>query len=591
MKTGIIYPPLSFPISPYMSMTLLAGQLKQSGFDVNCIDLNAEFYSDICKKDILKKSLKKSENIIKEYTKSSSEAFDNLEREEKVNQIKYLYVKSELIKNKKTYSSIAKNISSDLKILKSKKDFYNPEKFKQALEGVKNAVNLFFLPYTPAVSKAINLKKQIFKFNYEDIKYQTVSKLINPYIEYFREKTQKGFFSRYSLLFITVSFAEQLLPALTLARILKKYTNIKIVIGGNYITRIKDGFIKNPEIFDLYLDGLICCDGEESVIEYAKYHKGKLNISEVSNLIYKNSDNQIVQNETKIYTDIENRALQCFDGIDFKKYFAPEIEISIQTSKGCYWNRCSFCDYSFGKPFYASYSPDKLINELKYYKNKFGVTLFEITDEALRPDFFEKVADKIIEENLKVNLYCFFRLEHNLTPELMNKFKRAGVKAIQWGYEAASERIMKLMNKGIDVENRLNILRYSSDAGIWNRVFAIACFPTETEEELLQTIDVIKTNRDIFHSFIIYKFVLGKHCYISKNLTNFNINITEEEEDFSAINQTFAENYTDRVRQKYSELIRNEKNIFRLDVHPDEYLLYYLSHYSKSDLIGMYKNN
>ena len=122
---------------------------------------------------------------------------------------------------------------------------------------------------------------------------------------------------------------------------MKESKNIKIVIGGNYITRVKAELIKYPELFDLYVDAILPYDGEVSVVEYAKYLNSKMLISDVSGLIWRNEYGSIVENKVQIYGNIENRAVQCFDGLDFSKYLVPEIEISVQASKGCYWNKCT----------------------------------------------------------------------------------------------------------------------------------------------------------------------------------------------------------------------------------------------------------
>lgn len=81
-----------------------------------------------------------------------------------------------------------------------------------------------------------------------------------------------------------------------------------------------------------------------------------------------------------------------------------------------------------------------------------------------------------------------------------------------WGLESGSDRIMKLINKGIKLDKRLEILKNSSDSGIWNFCYIFFGFPSETEEEGLQTIEMIESNTDIIHSYGRSVFTLNKHA-------------------------------------------------------------------------------
>ena len=64
---------------------------------------------------------------------------------------------------------------------------------------------------------------------------------------------------------------------------------------------------------------------------------------------------------------------------------------------------------------------------------------------------------------------------------------KAGARLFLWGYECHSPRIMEMMNKGIDVEKRLDILSDARDAGIWNNGLFIFGYPTETIDEIRDT--------------------------------------------------------------------------------------------------------
>ena len=52
-KILFIFPPVASPVSPYLSLPLLAGQLETAGFDVTCLDLSVDFFDYVLDKKFL----------------------------------------------------------------------------------------------------------------------------------------------------------------------------------------------------------------------------------------------------------------------------------------------------------------------------------------------------------------------------------------------------------------------------------------------------------------------------------------------------------------------------------------------------------
>ena len=67
-KILFIFPPVSSPVSPYLSTPLLAGQLKAFGYDVTCLDLSLEFFDYVLSKDFLLTSYKKAKKMLPSLT-------------------------------------------------------------------------------------------------------------------------------------------------------------------------------------------------------------------------------------------------------------------------------------------------------------------------------------------------------------------------------------------------------------------------------------------------------------------------------------------------------------------------------------------
>jgi radical SAM superfamily enzyme YgiQ (UPF0313 family) len=89
--------------------------------------------------------------------------------------------------------------------------------------------------------------------------------------------------------------------------------------------------------------------------------------------------------------------------------------------------------------------------------------------------------------------------------ELLTKMKKAGCNSIKIGIETGSERILKLINKGASLDQARNAAKLLRKAGIhWTAYFMMG-LPTETKEEIYQTLQFMKELNPDFASLSVYE--------------------------------------------------------------------------------------
>lgn len=585
MKALLIFPPQAYPANPYLSVPLLAGQLKNAGYDVTTIDLNVKFFNDILNAKYL--------SCVYEDIKRIPQEIQNKIKSKQINEdqdcYKYLAEKQTLIQkylessSKKAEYAI-KYVDQAVKTYKTQ-DFYNPDLFSKAFRIISYATDLISMKYFPMRINFGDYYNKYFTMNYKDILFQTSTNDINIYIDYYKEHLPSLNLNNYDIIFISVPYPNQIVAAFTLARYLRENTTAKLCIGGNTITRIAESFKKHKDFFSIFCNYILIGEAEQSIVDVMKYLDGEIDISSVSGLIYMKNGN-IVSNPIIPYTNIDNSAEIYLDDYNFTDYFIPEIVLPIQIAKGCYWGKCAFCDFFHGKPTYLPKKIDTVIKEIEKAKEKYGIDKFEITDEAIPPEYYFEFADKLIEKQLNIKFFSMARLEDLYTKDNLQKLYKAGLRLLNWGYEAASERILKQMNKGINPKNRLTILKNSSDSLIWNRVSFIFGFPGETLEEGMMTVNTIKDNLSIIHSYNAMQFALRRHAQISKEIDKYDIASCSDNEEFSDnINITDKElkeedkkNYIKKVREIYQQ--EHGTRLWRI-LMPTSFMLLYLSKYGR----------
>lgn len=596
MKILFTAVPQWYPASPYLAAALLVGQLKGRGFDAESYDFNIEFFNDILNKDYAKKSLEDAKEFLSsaEFACEASFSDDINEKRKKTFEIRKRivgdYIKFDGEKAERTIEKIDWAMS----VIKTKELFYDPEKLYEAKDIINSALDMASLPYVPSRIMIDNfIANPVMTYDFADVDYQCKNADMNMFLPYFEQKLGEKDFSVYSLINISITDLSQIVPGLTLARLLKEKTDAKICLGGNYIYKIAPDLKKIPEIFSEYCDFFIVGDGEIASVELAEYMCGKRNIGDVHSLVYADENGNVITNKTAPLLDMDNIYYPDFDCFDFGKYLAPEPVLPVQFGKGCYWSKCTFCDFYTGQQKFDTKSVSRAVDEVEFLVNKYGFKHFNFVDEAVPPAFYNAFATELIKRNLKIYYSSFVRLEKAFTADVLQNMYNSGARYMMWGYESESPRIMELMNKGIDLSERKRILADSAKAGIWNVVTFLLGFPTETDEELQSTIDVIYDST-IVDTCVPSNFALKKNA-ILKSKTD-SVDITEFHENgelhisykYSSLSSTMEEVKARRNRFEKKFLEDTADRLWPHTFTEGDYLMFYLTRYGK-DYVKNYR--
>lgn len=536
--TMLVFPPQWTPQNPHFAITSLTGHLRKHGYRVLQRDLNVEFYDHVLTPEFLRKALEK---VKLDYAFLSTEIpLKSLIQEDTFDFYLDALRYEDIDQFFKNYGSLADKLPDlimDAKeTLRDPRRFYNPMLLLDAFFAIDRALDIVSLPYHPA--------KICFNSFEHPLCLNVTASLItyakdtkdNMYYEFYQQAIPEILAEKPDLIGVSINSFSQVLPGLTLALMLKKAIpdGTTLNIGGNFFGRVKDALLKRPEFFEHFCHCLSIGEGEKQNLQLIEALKGDKDLSKVPNILYfDKNENQVKYTYEEAPEKLDNLAFQELEGLPLDLYFSPDRVLCLQTGKGCYWGKCTFCDTDFGKKREVR-SLEHLIDEIKYLKEKYNVRHFEFIDESIDPDYMRKMADRFIEEKLDIRWFCNGRLEEGFTKELMEHLYKSGLTMVLWGFESGSERIMKLINKGVDLKKRYEILKNSKEAGIWNFAYIFFGFPTETAEEAEETINAVINNRDIIHSYGRSVFTLGKHSLLFEEADKYGIfDIVEDSEELS----------------------------------------------------------
>jgi ribosomal peptide maturation radical SAM protein 1 len=174
--------------------------------------------------------------------------------------------------------------------------------------------------------------------------------------------------------------------------------------------------------------------------------------------------------------------------------FPGSIEIPYETSRGCWYGKCTFCGFFGKKNFRRQKSPDKILNDLKILTGRYGSNVTYIfVDNSMPFPFLDTLLPSLSKEISSINF--FTQVNANLTLEQVLSLKKAGVNCIGPGIESLSSSLLNQMRKGVTVRENIALLRYARSVKMdirWNVLFD---FPGEIAgvyEEMLRLLPLIR---------------------------------------------------------------------------------------------------
>ena len=150
----------------------------------------------------------------------------------------------------------------------------------------------------------------------------------------------------------------------------------------------------------------------------------------------------------------------CFDHIDERQPYGI-----LYTSLGCPFN-CTFCCINalFGKHRIRYRSPGRVIAELDFLVNTYGIKNIKIIDEmfALNEKRVVSLCDMIIERGYDLNMWAYARV-NTVSEKMLAKMKKAGINWVAYGFESGSQRVIENVTKGYRMEQVGEVVQMTYD--------------------------------------------------------------------------------------------------------------------------------
>ncbi len=321
----------------------------------------------------------------------------------------------------------------------------------------------------------------------------------------------------------------QLITALACSTLIKEARpDLPVVLGGAHVDSTKGDTYEMADCFDFAVHG----EGEYTLLEACqnlrdkgvKTEEGYTNfqecIEDVPNIIYRDKETGKVQvNLGRPFTrNLDEFPSVDYDMVDIKKYSIPTMAggyvVSMMLSRGCPF-KCTFCDapITMGTKL-RFWSIDRVIEDIKFYKEKYGVTNFVFKDSTFtaKKKWAQEFCQRLVDENLNIKWRCNTRA--NLVPPgLLDLMAEAGCYVINFGVESGDQEVLKRIKKEVDLEEVVDAFERCRKLGIRTYATFLIGNPGETEESAQNTLDFSKRVRPSLCMFFVSTAYPGTPMY------------------------------------------------------------------------------
>jgi anaerobic magnesium-protoporphyrin IX monomethyl ester cyclase len=288
-------------------------------------------------------------------------------------------------------------------------------------------------------------------------------------------------------------------------KVVKEFNkNILVVAGGSHPSADPEGALKESEI-----DIVICGEGDYTILDILKAYDSN-DFSAILGIGFKNGNEVVITAKRDFIQNLDDLAMPAFELVNIHEYYVPPSfcrespAMTIETSRGCAWG-CTYCTKAvFGRNFRYK-SPQRVVDEFKKMA-EIGYKEIHVTDDMFTTskERVKEICRLLTEQNVKITWACPNGIRADRTDEeLIQLMYNAGCYRVSFGVESGNQQVLNNIDKQQTLEQTKNAFKICNKVGMETHAYLILGLPGETEETMLQTIELAKEIKPTIAKFDI----------------------------------------------------------------------------------------
>lgn len=512
----LVNPPLISPANPYHSISYLVGKARHDGFTgYRGVDANIDALRYMSSPDQVRRLLAVARTV----------------RE----RISRLPVRTRWDEFRFQAAVAAEGVDpgfvrAAIDIFQDPERFYHYPTYRQAVTAIRRWLTLLTLDGLPGMFDGFGLRTRgvVNYSSFQDLSdRRVIDAIAGPFLPYIRDEFAVTLDSAdWEVIGFSVSFRDQLPFALRMARAARERCPRAVIVFGG--TEICDDVKYTSDRAGLWrvfgdADLLVPGEGETPLTELLRRVRDGRSLDGIPGVIGRDTAAEYGLINYERVADLPSPA---YDIWDWGAYWVPEPVVLYSPTRGCYWNKCTFCDYGLNTDRPTSPSRerpvDRVLTDLGQI-SEFGRTVYFAVD-AMSPRYLRSLSTALAESATTLRWSAELRLERTFPSRGMAELlARAGCVAVSFGYESGSQRILDLIDKGVRIDNVPPILADLRAHGIGAQMMGFTGFPSETGEEAVRTYRFLQDHRDLWTIAGIGRFQLTPGSIVAKQPARFGV--------------------------------------------------------------------
>ncbi len=337
-------------------------------------------------------------------------------------------------------------------------------------------------------------------------KFQNFDRLIKE-IKSFNKIVENSIFKqKYDVVGFSIN-GNQLLASIYFAQKYKaQHPDTKIILGGDAcLGEVGKSYLSAFPWIDYVVHG----EGEKTLLKILNRLK-KNTGSQIAGCSYR-LENQIISQPFKEPIKTLNKLpipdhSDFFNEIKNRKAVLPKLYLPIEMARGCWWNKCAFCNLSYSRQGKRKkFSPKHILKTLEHHSEQYQELNYLCTDVVEYRPLIKLL--KTIQKSKK-QFEFFMEARVSIKYDELKELKKTGLTEIQFGIESLSTCLLKKMNKGSTAIENIKALKFAKELNIKTSYNLITHFPGETKSDYKTTLKNIKISWHLTYDFFESYFSL-----------------------------------------------------------------------------------
>ncbi|MGV3698187.1 B12-binding domain-containing radical SAM protein [Flavobacterium sp.] len=319
-------------------------------------------------------------------------------------------------------------------------------------------------------------------------------------------------------------------------------------------------------------DFILQGEGEITLLELVKKLDACQDTDDLQGIVFKKKEAIQVNTKRAVQQDLDEFPMPAWDLVDIEGYRkiwksgGVEFTLNIATTRGCPY-KCNWCAKPIYGNRYNAHSPEYIVKQIAFLKERFGVTRFWMCDDifGLKPNWVQEFNARLKEENLRIKYYIQSRVDLLLKADTIDCLAASGLEEVWVGAESASQKILDAMDKGTTVGQIYEATKLLKDKKIKVAFFLQFGYLQENQDDIAKTIAMVRELMpDNIGISVSYPLPGTKFYDKVKDDLKLKANWTDSDDFEMMFHGTYKSNYYRKLQKFVHKEFRKQQGLLNL---------------------------